>query len=65
VPEQYLRQGNLNNQLQVTIYDPIHDYVRNILEQRYIFSFALFVDLADGLLLAYLSIPRQSNVLYS
>ncbi|PPQ65581.1 hypothetical protein CVT26_000530 [Gymnopilus dilepis] len=26
--------GNLNNQLQVTIYDPIHDYVRATLEQR-------------------------------
>ncbi|KAF8969491.1 inositol polyphosphate phosphatase [Flammula alnicola] len=26
--------GNLSNQLQVTIYDPIHDYVRATLEQR-------------------------------
>ncbi|KAF9478161.1 inositol polyphosphate phosphatase [Pholiota conissans] len=26
--------GNLNNQLQVTIYDPIHDYVRATLERR-------------------------------
>ncbi|KAF4619399.1 hypothetical protein D9613_005124 [Agrocybe pediades] len=26
--------GNLNNQLQVTIYDPIHDHVRSALEKR-------------------------------
>ncbi|KAF8204786.1 inositol polyphosphate phosphatase [Pholiota molesta] len=26
--------GNLNNQLQVTIYDPIHDYVRATLDRR-------------------------------
>ena len=28
-------QGNLSNQLQVTIYDPVHDYVRATLEKRY------------------------------
>ena len=28
-------QGNLSNQLQVTIYDPVHDFVRATLEKRY------------------------------
>jgi len=28
-------QGNLSNQIQVAIYDPIHDYVQAALENRY------------------------------
>ena len=34
-------QGNLSNQLQVTIYDPIHDYVRATLDRRYIYPLSL------------------------
>jgi hypothetical protein len=55
-------QGNLSNQLQVTIYDPVHDFVRATLEKRYDFSTFIRNHLTKSPVL--LSIQAKDNAIY-
>jgi hypothetical protein len=53
----------MNNQRPVTIFDPIHDSVREVLEQRY--SFIKVREVQSNIYSGYQSIPRLNNAPYS